>query len=68
MELLRATPTSRVTGCRATTRTALLAVIRRHVGRWGTKANLNGRPRTTANGFEDRVSIVRQCSPESAGG
>jgi len=33
-----------------------LAVILGGGGRWRSNANLNGRPRTTADGFEDRVS------------
>jgi predicted nucleotidyltransferase len=39
-----------------------LAVIARRGGHWRTKANLNGRLRTTPRGFEDRGSVVR-CSP-----
>ena len=42
-----------------------LAVIAQRGGRRRTKANLNGRLRTTTNGFEDRVSKDRGCPPTS---
>ena len=43
-----------------------LAVIRRVGGGRRTKANLKGRLRTTANGFEDRGAGVRSSPPTSA--
>src|SRR6266487_4108034 len=43
-----------------------LAVSRRRNRRQRPTAHLNGPLRTTANGFEDRVSDVRQRLPKSA--
>jgi hypothetical protein len=43
-----------------------LAVIRCGDGRSRTKVNLDERPRTPANGFEDRRANVRRCPPQSA--